>query len=101
MTRLRKMMLDELQRRNYTQTRSVLYQCGGGFREVLPPFARSPRPRTYSRVPGSPVSRLQALGRTIEAAPRSAFSLRQDTADDPICPITFRFPSVRGACPRY
>jgi hypothetical protein len=39
---------------------SCLYPCGGGLREILPPFARSPRPRTYSRVPGSPVSRLQS-----------------------------------------
>jgi integrase len=38
-TRLRKLMLDELQRAHIRWHR--------GFREVLPPFARSARPRTY------------------------------------------------------
>ena len=59
-----------------SKQRSCLYPCGGGFREVLPPFARSPRPRTYSRVPGSPVSRLQALaGHDRRSYRCSAFSL--------------------------
>ena len=59
--------------------RPCLYPRHRGFREVLPPFARSPRPRTYSRVPGSPVSRLQTFGGDHRRPHRcSAFSLRQD-----------------------
>ena len=103
MTHLRKLMLDELQRRNYAQNtvRSYIHAIED-FAKVLPPFARSPRPKTYSRVPGSPVSRLQALtGDDRRSYSRSAFSLRQDTQATVSSRSHSVSRSVRGECPRY
>src|SRR5215831_7251840 len=55
MTRLRKLMLDELERRNYTQTTKSLPVGGGAVREALPPLARPARSRPHPRLSGPPV----------------------------------------------
>ena len=50
MTHLRQQMLDELQRRNYSQsTVTFLHPRGGGLCEVLPPLARRLGPGSYPR----------------------------------------------------
>ena len=50
MTHLRQRMLDELQRRNYSQsTVPLLHPRGGRFCEVLPSLARAPWPRPHPR----------------------------------------------------
>src|ERR1700674_3305134 len=74
-------MLDELQRRNYAQNTVRAYIHA--IEDFAKYFHRSPDrlgPETYSRVPGSPVSRLQTLAGDHRRSYRcSAFSLRQDT----------------------
>ena len=102
MTHLRQMMLDELQRRNYSQNtvRSYIHAV-----KIL---------RSTSTV------RPTASGQTTSASTRSiCFAIANSRrvrskvvlplcvfsssrrCDDRTFPITFHFPSVRGGCPRY
>jgi len=76
-----------------------LYPRHRGFREVLPPFARWPRPRTYSRVPGSPVSRLQTLSGSIEVRTAALRFLFVKTLRRPYLPDHIPFPKRQRRMP--
>jgi hypothetical protein len=61
-THLLQLMLDELQRRNYSPSTVRCYiHAVKDFFEILPSLARAPGPDPYSRVPGAPVSRSQVI----------------------------------------
>jgi len=98
-THLRQLMLDELQRRNYSQStaRSYIFAV----EDFAKYFHRSPE-----RLGPEHIRQYQAylfrepsfLPEPSKAAPqRCVFSSSRRCAG-PIFPITFRFPSVNGAC---
>ncbi len=106
MTRLRKLMLDELQRRNYAQNTVRAYIHA--IEDFAKYFHRSPdrlgpehiREYQVHLFRDCKLSAGTIEGRT--AALRFLFvfsSLRH--SDGRIFPITFHFPSVRGGCPQY
>jgi integrase/recombinase XerD len=66
-TRLRKLMLDELQRRNYAKHRPKLHPWSRGLREVLSSSTGSSRSRAYSPVPGASVSDRKLSPGTIQS----------------------------------
>ena len=88
MTHLRQLMLDELQRRNYSPSTVRCYIHA--VEDFSKYFHRSPErlgPKPYSRVPGSSVSRSEVVARNHpEPLCGPAVSLRQD----PSAPVSAR-----------
>ena len=101
MTHLRQKMLDELQRRNYSQStvRSYIHAV----EDFAKYFHRSPErlgPDHIRAVSGVIcfASASSRPGPSKAARRRCVFSSSR-RCDDRICPITFHFPSVPGSCP--
>jgi hypothetical protein len=101
-TRLRKLMLDELQRRNYAQNTVRAYIHA--IEDFAKYFHRSP-----DRLGPEHIREYQVhLFRDCKLSPGTSkvvpllcvFSSSRHS-DGRIFPITFRFPSVRGGCPQY
>ena len=101
MTRLRKLMLHQKPRSNDAEHRPCLYPRHRGFREVLPPFARSPRSEHIASTRFTCFATANSRRGPSKAAPLLCVFSSSRRSDGPIFPITFRFPSVRGGCPRY
>ncbi len=102
MTHLRKLMLDELQRRNYAQNtvRSYIHAV----EDFAKYFRRSPDRLGPNHIREYQVHlfrdcKLSAAPSKV-APPLCVFSSSRHSGDR-IFPITFRSPSVRGGCPRY
>jgi site-specific recombinase XerD len=98
-THLRKLMLDELQRRNYAQNTVRAYI------HAIEDFARYFH-RSPDRLGPEHIREYQVhLFRDCKLSPGTAVPLlcvfsSSRHSDVHIFPITFRFPSVRGGCPQ-
>ena len=102
MTRLRKLMLDELQRRNYAQNTVRAYIHA--IEDFAKYFHRSPDrlgPEHIREYQVHLFRDCKLSPATIEGRTAALRFLSSRHSDAPIFPITFRFPSVRGECPQY
>ena len=99
MTHLRQMMLDELQRRNYSQSTARTYIHA--VEDFAKYFHRSPEwlgPEHIRQYQAYLFRERKLLPEPSKAAwQRCVFSSSRRCVG-PIFPITFRFPSVNGAC---
>ena len=99
MTHLRQKMLDELQRRNYSQNTISTYLHAVEDFSRFSPLARQIGTGSYPAVSGLSVSRAQAPGGTIALCTAALRFLYVKTCDARISPSTFHFPSVPGNFP--
>jgi hypothetical protein len=105
-TRLRKLMLDELQRRNYATLRTPfvltsLHPRHRGFREY---FRRSPDrlgPQHIREYQVHLFRDCKLRQERSKVVPLLCVFSSSGHSDGRILPITFRFPSFRGGCPQY
>jgi hypothetical protein len=101
-TRLRKLMLDELQRRNYAQNTVRAYIHA--IEDFAKYFHRSPDrlgPEHIREYQVHLFCDCKLSAGTIEVVPLLCVSFSSRHSDGRIFPITFRFPSVSGGCPQY
>ena len=102
MTHLRQLMLDELQRRNYSQSTVTIYIFA--VEDFAKYFHRSPERLGPSHIREYQVylfrERKLSPGRSRAVVQRCGFSSSRPFGDR-ICPMRFRFPSVPGSCRLY